>query len=417
MTKNNNIYVLFTLSFFTLIFPIAGFFLILGFYLYIKPSKLEKAIIYIGLTYAIAFIAYRYVRTNATGDVVIYGYWLQGYRDLDQAKLLKIDGWFKSYQDDKLYYPVWDIFLQVIGKFLGLQLQHLNWLAAVSIFSANLYIIFSMSNIYMNKNIDKILVFKFFLFYSFIILFSSYKNMWAFSWFALGIYEITMLNKKKLGSLFIILGIGIHPACIIPLFAFLLSYVFDFKKYYIGISLFIGIIFKFVPQIFKLLSFSSFLYAKVNSYIYGKWAKYRFNDKGEYVFFVLILLAVIFIGMIFLLDLYKEKDSTKKQSAKDFYRYNNFIAWYFCLALILVFYRTFGVRLFYDGFIFFIPLFFQVFKNYNFFEKKILSWFILIIWFLMIDIRTFNIFNSSYQIGSGFPSNLLDSPIILFFTN
>ncbi len=405
MNKDNK-YILLPTFILVLFFPILGLFLMLSIYLCIQPSKQDRKIIYIGIVYAIAFIAYNYLRINGTGDILQYGF------SLKKHKLRILQGVPRQIFADAYdaRYPVWHILLHIMAK-LNLKLAHVNWLAAFCIYGSNLYIIYYLTNIYQEKNADKILIVKFFLFCSFVLVFGSYGNMWAFSWVALGIFQITFLDKKLLGALFILLGIGIHPVGMIPLFALCLSCIFRFKKYYIGIFILIGSILKFSPNISKLFSFSSFLYNKISSYIYGKWSIYRFHNLGEYVYFALILLMIIFISIVLFWELYK-KD---KREIKEFSNYNNFIAWYFCLALMLVFFRTFGVRLFYDGFLFFIPLFYQVIANREPFNKDFKTKIMYVIWFLMVDIRTFNIFNNAYQIGSGFPSNLFDSPLSFLF--
>ncbi len=399
--KTNVVIAVFLLS---LIFPVIGFFFTVGTYLCIQPTKLDRKFIYFSIVYSLAFVAYRYVRTNNTGDLVRYGLSLKIYiNSLEINRTSVLMGYSER------FYPVWFSLFYIIAK-LGLNIQHLNWLAAFSIYSSNLYVIYNLSNVYESKNADKKVFIKLLLFISFISVFSSYRTAWVFSLIALGIFQTTVLNKKLFGIIFILLGTGLHPIGLVPLFAFIISTFFKFRKYYPSVFLMIGFIFKIFPGIFRIFFFNDFLKAKLLTYIYGKWGSYGFYERSEYVWFSLMILLVILVFIIIYYEMHKDNG----ENDKIFYKYNNFIGWYFSLSLLLIFYRTFANRLLINGFLLFFPLFYQVFANRKIYRNRIISAIALLIWFFMIDIRVFNFTNNSYQIGRGFPINLFDSPLFYF---
>lgn len=350
-----------------------------------------------------AYIAYGYVRIEETGDLFRYGLALEAYRDsLNTYRDSAIMGVYE------MFYPVWYGLFYIITK-LDLRLEHLNFLAGFSIYGSFLYLVNRLQSKYNFRNVDKVLVLKFLLFISFIGLFSSYRTSWAFGLAAVGIYKVIL--KERFGWLFVFLGVGIHPVTWLPLFAFFTSNFAKFRKVYLLIALFFGIFLDKIASSFGLFSLP-FIGSKVQTYVYGEWAAYRFHDRGEYLKIFLLIAVILFLLIVFFRELH---ELTMVDRFKN--NYDNFIGWYFALALFFLSKRTIETRLMIDGFVFFIPLLYYVFASRRIYQKRIMSMLALFFWFVMIDIRTFNYQNMSYMIGSGFPFNFFDSPLFLILNN
>jgi hypothetical protein len=281
----------------------------------------------------------------------------------------------------------------------------MNFFAGFTVYSSFLYLILRLDTKYKALNTDKMLFVKVFLFISFIAIFSSYKTLWAFSLVTVGLYKL--MNKEKLGYIFIFLGAGLHPIAWFPILMYIISKYIKFKMIYLYISIIIGIVLKSFVSVFNQFLSIPFIGNKINSYIYGDWGQYRFQDNGEYMKFFILVLFIVFILYIITFKFIDIKDKTDKY----FLKYNNFILWYFAISLWFISFRTIETRLLLDGVIFFFSFFYQLFLNRKIYKKRLLSFILLILWFIMIDMRTFNFSNNSYSIGNGFPLNLLDSPI------
>ncbi len=403
MKANSNIHLVILLSLFNLLFPFLGVILILIAYFFITPNKLERKLIYLSIAYAMGFLAYSYVRIDETGDVFRYGVALQYYKDSLQ-----------TYRDSavislyEMFYPIWYSIFYIVSK-LGLELEHINFLAGFTIYSSVFYIVYRLHNQYNARKVDKILVLKYFLFFSFIGLFSSYKTAWSFSLVAVGIYKLSL--KERFGWLFLLLGMGIHPISWVPVIAFIISKFLKFKNRYLVFSLIMGLFLNQIIIYSGLLSLP-FIGAKLNYYIYGEWGYYRFHERGEYVKFFLLYTFIVFLLIVFFKKYYKSIIKNKYKQ-----RYDDFIGWYFVLSLMFLGSRTLETRLLLEGFVFFIPFIYYTFANDRIYKKNVLPMLALLLWTLMIDIRTFNYTNHSYMIGSGFPTNLLDSPLMTLFNN
>jgi hypothetical protein len=217
------------------------------------------------------------------------------------------------------------------------------------------------------------------------------------------------MHKERLGYIFVLLGAGLHPVAWFPILIYIISRFIKFRLIYLYISIVIGIILKRFVYVFNQFINIPFVGSKISTYIYGEWAQYRFHDNSEYIKIFILLLIIMFVFYVItfrFIDL-------KVKIDKFFVKYNNFILWYFAISLWFVNFRTIELRLLFDGIIFFFPLFYQIFLNRKIYKKRLLSFFLLLVWFAMIDIRTFNIWNNSYIIGSGLPFNFLESPIII----
>ena len=397
---NKKIQIIILLSILNLFLPLIGFFLNSIFYLFTKLSLKEKKLIFFNISFSIAFIGFLYFRTNDTGDLSRYAESLYNYGiSLLNGRSSIIEGIYEA------FYSGWYFLFYLVNK-LHLNIQYINFLAGFTIYASILYILFTLSKKYNSIKTEKVLFVKIFLLISIIAVYSSYKTLWAFSLVFLGLYLI--MNNKRIGSLFLLLGMSLHPVAWFPVLIYFFSKFFKFKFLFLYIFFLIGLFSKIIIKIFvsKLLYFP-FIGSKINTYVYGEWAIYRFQDNGEYVKFFLLVLIIIFVFNIFIFKLVNIKSFID-----NFYKkYINFILWYFSFSLLFLEFRTIEMRLLLDGIIFFLPLFYLVFLTRKIYKKRML--FVLFIWFILIDVRTFNINNNSYQIGLGFPYNLIESPIFL----
>lgn len=403
----NTKYLLLAINSLNLIFPIFGL-IINTIYYFLKSniSLLEKKFIYFGIVYSLAFIGYIYFRTNETGDVFRYGISLYYYSQslLDGSREAIIDNLYEA------FYSTW-YFVLYLTSVLGQDIQFINSLAIATIYGTMFLMVFKLSKQYPSiYSTEKHIVLKVLLFFSLFALLSSYKTAWAFSFVALGLFYL--LNKNKVGWIFVFVGLGLHPIAIFPLLIYILSNIVKFRTIYMFIAIFLGLIAKSFIIAFSHLIEIPFIGNKMQTYMYGDWAEYKFHDNSEYMLFFLMILFIVSIIFIILFKFYK-----KHNIALDAFqlRYTNFIFLYFALSLLFISFRTIEYRLLLSGFVFFIPLFYQVFYFRKIFLNKSISFIFLIIWFLMIDFRTFNIFNDAYIIGSGFPLNIFDSPFIIVF--
>jgi len=397
MSRKFNSVILISLS--NLFFPIIGLFINIIYYFTNNLSSQQKKIIYFNMAFSFAFIGFLYIRVNESGDLYKYSLSLYYYsKSLLNGRVHIINSLYES------FYPVWYFVIYITSK-LNLSIQFINFLAGFTIYSSLLFVIYKLDYKYSIINNDKNIILKVFLMISFVGLFSSYKTLWAFSLINIGLYFL-MIEKKR-AYIFILLGAGIHPISYIPVLIYFISRIFKFKIIYLYLSLFFGLIFKQFITLFSSLLIIPFIGSKINTYIYGKWSLYRFQDNSEYVKFILL---VIFIVFVFTIIVFKFIDF---ENIKDryFQHYNNFILWYFSITLWFITFRTIELRLMIDGFIFFIPLFYQIFMYRRIYKKRLLSVFLLLLWLLLIDIRTFNIFNNAYQVGSGLPFNIFSSPL------
>ena len=398
--KKQNIKII-LLTIINLLFPIIGLFINSLYYLLSNLSSQQKKIIFFNISFSLAFIGFLYYRIDNSGDVSKYSLSLYYYgQSMLNGRENIITGIYES------FYISWYFILYIFNK-LSLDIQYINFLAGLTIYSSFLYLILELDKKYKAINIDKMLFVKVFLFISFIAIFSSYKTLWALSLVSVGLYKL--MNKEKLGYIFIFLGAGLHPVAWFPVLIYIISKYIKFKMIYLYISIVIGLSLKSFISIFNQFLNIPFIGNKINTYIYGDWGQYRFHDNSEYMKFYILVLFIIFI---FFVVLYKFID-IKEKTDKYFAKYNNFILWYFAISLWFVSFRTIETRLLLDGGIFFFPLFYQLFLNRKIYKKRLLSFIILIIWFIMIDFRTLNFWNNSYAIGSGFPLNLVESPVLL----
>ncbi|EJG0952439.1 EpsG family protein [Vibrio parahaemolyticus O1:K58] len=396
-------YISLSLSILTILFPVLSFFFNVFYYLINNRISLQsRVIIYFNVCLAMAMVAFLYYRVGDSGDVVRYALSLEYYKSsLNNGRLFPVENLYE------MMYPFWYSIFYFLSKF-DFSVQALNFFSAFTIYGAYFFIIHQFDKELNHPNASKSIFIKVFFLISFVAIFSGYKTLWAFSLVSVGI--VLFFRSKFFGVLFFALGAGIHPVAYVPILAFFISRIFDFKLKYLLVSLLVGILLKQVAFIFSYLTFIPFLSGKIQTYIYGDWSVYRFHDSGEYIRFLIMLLICLFI---FLLSFfYKGKFSFDRTELFGFY--NNFAFWYFCLAITFIDFRTIAGRLIIDGSIFFIPLFYQAYANGVLYRKKVVSILLSVIWLGMIDVRTFNYANESFIVGDGFPYNLLYSPLLEF---
>lgn len=396
--------------FFNLIFPFLGwFFLILFFLLTPNRSRFESGLVYIGLNITLVFVAYNYIRVNDTGDIYQYSISLIDYSEgLGSTRESVVSGVYES------FYPVW-YFILYVTSFLDFDINFISSIAVLCIYGVQFFILYKLYSILPSEFAEKHMLMKVLMFFSIFILISSYKTMWAFSLVALGLFYL--MNKKRIGWVFALIGLGLHPVAVFPLFAYLMSRFFHFKIFYLYFSVFLGLFSKLSIKIFSgyLLSVP-FIGEKVSTYLYGDWASYRFHENSEYVLFF-IMIFIIILSFVSIFNTFSQYKGFFCFGGKGYFnKYNNFIAFYLCLSLLFIGFRTIESRLIVSGFVFFIPLFYQMLNSLDFRRLKTHSIVFIMAWVFLIDIRYFNFGNEAYIVGEGLPYNLLASPLLLFIT-
>ncbi|WP_058119569.1 EpsG family protein [Photobacterium kishitanii] len=395
-------YYLLCLSVLNFIFPFlfVWFFLFIYFSGYITNKK-EKTLILVNITISIAYFAFLYYRTDESGDVYRYGISLITYIKDHNLSTGNIYNNIYEYN-----YPLWYLLYYICGE-LNLSIQYLNAISALVIYTSIFYVITKLEGIYPIKNIDRSLVFKCLLMLSIVGVFSGYRTLLAFSLVFVGVFQLTILSNRK-GYLFFLLGIGIHPVAWLPVISYLFSRKIKFNPKYLIIFLVIGLVAKDFLFLFNYLEHIPFIGPKINTYIFGEWAQYRFQDNGEYLKFYILIMFILFNFYSIYSGFYK----VIGLSDSIFYRYNNFIFTFLAISLLFLSFRTFATRLLIDGSIFYYPFIYQVLVSFRIKKFRINSFIILLLWLSLIDFRTFNYNNDSYIIDNGFPQNIIYSPFI-----
>jgi hypothetical protein len=300
------------------------------------------------------------LRIDNSGDITRYALTLYYYQKslLDGSRDAIVMGIYE------MAYPIWYVILYISSK-LNQDIQFVNFLASFTIYGSFLYIIYELNKKYGSTRTEKIIFIKFFLFMSIIGIFTSYKTLWAFSLESVGLF--LLMREKKKGLIFILLAVGLHPVAWAPAIAYFVSMFIRFRVVYLYISFVFGLIFKSFASIVVSLLNIPFIGNKINSYMLGEWAQYRFHENGEYVKVAIMVLLIIFL---FLIRIFKYTDFSSTE--RYFNKYNNFIYIYFSMALLFLSFRTIETRLMIEGMIFFVPLFYQVFLSSSIYKKLLL---------------------------------------------
>lgn len=370
------------LTIFNIIFPIIGLFIFI--LLYIFSSKNNHKIISYNCFYSFAYLSYIYNNIMGKGDISRY--------ILHNKNYLYFNSVIEIFQNSKLSYTyIWSLVNYLVCKF-NFKFQIISFFSVLIIF----HCIFKIIEIFkIEFKMKKILLIKFFMLFSLPLIFSSYRNLLAFSLIAVGIlYDI---KEKRKSFVYFFLGIGIHMASIPVTIIYFFSKFFKYniKIFYIVICFFIITNFKKIKySIYLILSnFENPLIKKVRNYLFGKWSEYKIFFLGDILTYYLLFIVLLLIFVTFF-KIYKLKRTTI-----EFKKYNNFILYYITFFILFIPYRTIAIRFFVTGFPFFILYFYEILKiNKNNFIYKV------IFYALLIDIRWISLFFSNdFIFGKGFP--------------
>lgn len=402
LSKNTNVIFFLILLYFSfaLIFPLISILPTLLICSFVKLKRHQRMFFYFLLVYAFSTFGFFYERVNETGDLTRYILSFSNYVSDFSNREGVLDNLYEY------FYPVWYSLFYFL-KYFNLDIKSLNFISGFVIYFSMLYSLNKL--VELNKissiKIEGQIVLKIFLFFSIFVMFSSYRNLLTFSLFYLGVFLIFINNEKIIGWLCLILSLGIHPISIIPLLAFLFSNLKECNKKTFTVCLFFGLLFSLFKQFASVFLSLPFVGDKINTYILGGWSVYRFQDNGEYLRFFMLILVVCFS----LTFVYYFNPKFKNNTDKTFYKYNNFLAWFLSLSMIFISFRTFSMRLFLDGFVFFIPFLYQFLVRKYLMKRNFLYGLFFILWWFMIDFRALNFMNNAYVVGVGFPLNLLSS--------
>lgn len=320
-------------------------------------------------SFTIAYIAFGYFRTNETGDLADY---INSYNYIGEKILYgEVFDLFKN--PYTYFYPSW-YFSLIISKILNLPFALYQGISMFFIYFIALNQFLYFSDTYSKKDY-LIFVFKVFTIFSAIDLISSFRTT-----LAVALTSSFIFKKRKLG----LIGIGIHPITLFPVIIRSIKNI-RFKH--------------LIPVITVLFFFGTFimnfLNSKINTYFFGKWSSFNFDDSSE----VYIFIYSIFFIVLIIITLLRLVNNTVTK----------FIFSYVLLSVPFLFFRTIFIRLYISSFILFTPLLILLLNKRN---KKLEDWILLTLWVFLIDIRAFYIINSSYKVFElEFPLNLLLGPI------
>ena len=371
-------------------------------YFFIKKQPFVSRSLLLIMMLSVSFMALLYERTGPTGDLYRYtqsfNYYYSSIETGGRTNILQ------NYYE--YFYPSWYLLFYTVS-FFGLSIQVINFIAMGSILASVYYSIRLLTSD-VGSSTTKHVIIKLMLFMPFVPLMSSYRTMFAFSILFLGF--LMCFNTRRSGYIFIFFAIGLHPICSIIFVIYIFSHFIRLSNRSFIIVATLGYLLSPLIISFSSLSGVEFLTNKADTYLNGDWSVYRFHDNGEYAKVYVMVLFAIFL---FLCIMFRERWlwAHKFYELKWLSRYNQFIILYTAVAFSLLSYRTLGMRLLLDGVVFFIPMFFQIVSSRFMYKRNIASIITLLIWLLIIDPRSFNITNSSYALGDGFPRNLISSPI------
>lgn len=195
------------------VFPRIG--LILAISIILSPIKLNKIsflFLQLSFSFGMASLAFSFLRLDESGDV--YRYALSFDYLKANLDIYKVYYW-TTYE--KFYYS-W-VFLEL---FVATFLKDFRWLNFISIFILS-WCLLSCVKLIIQHNLNsetlrRVLFLKLLCFYSLVIIFTSYKNILAFSLIAYGLlylYYSKSLKEKCIGWLLITIGVGFHPSGLI----------------------------------------------------------------------------------------------------------------------------------------------------------------------------------------------------------
>lgn len=375
-----------------LVFPTLAPLLLISFLVFpINVRKLDINCLAFFMALCFAALASGYERLNNTGDITRY---LISFENMEPSL-------FFSFDSSVLYYylyPSW-YFLNATVKSLGLGFEVVTFTALfVAYFS-----LFKTVILLNGRHKDILVVFVFVsLFFSFPIIFSSYRTLFALSLMGYGCMKI--IKNKNRGKRYCLVALGIHPIALVPILVLYLSRFFKPSKAFLFFAILGGLVMKPVLSIATVgLQHIPIIGNKITTYITGEWATYRFHDSGEYLTVLQLFLfsCVVLFGI---LNANKFKFEILYQSP-----IIRFSFVYLCFALLFMSFRTIFIRLQMAGIVFLLPLILQHLKQKNWVSRAL----IVALLFLCLDLRTLMFFKyDSYIIGQGFPSNLVQPYLI-----
>lgn len=374
------------------IFPsIIPFCLLLFIVFPIEVNKVDIKAFRVLLPLFMAAVASGYERLNGTGDISKY---IISFDYMNPELFFSLDHSVAYYY----VYPVWYL-LNAVVKSLGFSFEVVTF---TCIYVAYYCLFKTLSSSFSErKNILIIMAFICLLF-SFPIVFSSYRTVTCLSIIGLGLAKV--INDNSRGWFLCIIGLGIHPIGLVPIAILILSKFIVPSKKLLLVSIFLGLVMK--PILIHAtagLQAIPIIGGKISMYISGEWGSYRFHEAGEYLLFLQLLLFSLFL-IFMVMSSNKFNINFNFQSP-----YLKFCFTYLCIVFMFMSFRTIFIRLQLSGIVFFIPLLMYALRQ-NLYSKKLL---VILFLFVCIDIRTFMFFNyTSYQIGDGFPANILQPYII-----
>lgn len=358
----------------------------------IQFKKIDAGLICFFLAIFMASLASAFDKINNTGDISRY---ILTFELLNTGALL-------SPNNDSLYiyfYPSWYA-LNMIIKDLGLPFKYVTFICVFIGYYTSFLVV---KNIVDKKKEFFVLIIFISLFYSLSIIFSSYRTFTALGCICLG---LLLLSKGRLSAFFLIaLGLGFHPIGFVPLIVYFISDYIKPSRAMLLTSISLGFFVKPIIIAFSVVFLSNipFLSSKVESYISGDWADYRFHEVGEYLtFFQLCTFSIALISLFIVVSKYHYRLILSD-------RFIKFSLVFFCFSLLFFSFRTIYIRLLLSGVMFYLPIIFFLFKVKLSSNRVFLTMLLL----LSLDVRTLTFFtNESYQIGASFPLNIFEPHII-----
>lgn len=393
-----NVFALVLLTCINIIYPVLGLVAFSSLAFTVKLKTYARKVVFLNITLSLACVAFFYERVNGTGDVVNYIESFKNYASRSSEPFY-IANLYEA------FYLSWYYALYFFNK-LALNFQWISALAIATIFGSLFFINNDLYKTFKAQRADRLLLLKVFLFFSFFSIVSSYKTLWAFSLVYIGIYQLCKSNR--LGYVFMLVGLGFHPIAAAPIAVYFVSRLITFKKKYLVTGLLLGIFIKVSSEIFIRYLNIPFIGDKIQSYVLGEWANYRFHDNGEYI---KVYLIFSFILCVFYF-VYNNFIDFKKIKQTHLVKYCNFALLYFAFSLIFIGFRTLEIRLMSVGMIFLFPVFYVAFSQKSVFKKKGVALIGVCLWLAVVDVRLFNFSNSAYLVENGLPVNVFLSPIM-----
>lgn len=304
-----------------------------------------------------------YERLNQSGDITRY---LQMYEYACVP-----DNYFNAYT------------LAYLGWYLSLRGSCINGigfdvLSASLIFLGYFALFRAVYCIRQPKKLEIIIIIYLLLCYNYVNVFSSYRTSVALCLIAPFLLEkLTYKDNKKLSIILAIFGASLHFFALgLVMLAFgiiILSSKGYLRKVFFLAAIIISVLF---------LLQSQFIISKVATYVFGEFSSFDLSTNSEII--KLYLVAVRFLVFSFFLVL----------SFNHLKLYPNYFWFLFSLCVISLISRTIAVRVFIDGWIFFVVAILYYLENSKSNFNKIILSFALI---MTVDLRSFKVTSDAYH--------------------